>query len=372
MKIARDRDIVSGNDDLEPIFSIKNFPVFQGCVDSDQVDDIVSDLNFYISRSSGMVQLNPLLPLDVIYQGEHSPGSVGKVWHDHHRCFAEFINKYRPNKVFEIGGSHGLLSENYYNLDPGIDWTIIEPAPAPVVKLRAKLIKGFFNDCTNIDQNTDMIVHSHVLEHIYDPQEFFNNLSRLPKNTLMCFSIPNLYSNLQDKHTNALNFEHTYLCSEEYVEYWLSQSDYQVLEKIYHDQHSIFYAAVKNQDVCKLDMPNLYDKNKKLLDDFTTHYDKEISIINDMVQNWDGDVYLFGAHIFSQFLIARGLKIEKIKCILDNSKSKQGLRLYGTNFLISSPRVIEDNSLIILRAGSYTQEIKKDILTNINPTATFI
>ena len=139
MKIARDRDIVSGNDDLEPIFSIKNFPVFQGCVDSDQVDDIVSDLNFYISRSSGMVQLNPLLPLDVIYQGEHSPGSVGRVWQDHHRCFAEFINKYKPNKVFEIGGSHGLLSENYYNLDPGIDWTIIEPAPAPVVKLKAKL-----------------------------------------------------------------------------------------------------------------------------------------------------------------------------------------------------------------------------------------
>jgi len=371
-KIARDCDIVSGNADLEPIFSIKNFPVFQGCVDSNRVDDLLSDLDFYISPTSGMVQLNPLLPIDVIYQGEHNPGSVGQVWHRHHRCFAEFINKYWPKKIFEIGGSHGLLSENYYTLDPNCDWTIIEPAPAPVVELRAKLITGFFDDSTCIDQNTDMVVHSHVLEHMYNPQEFFNNLSRMPHETLMCFSIPNLNSNLLDKHTNALSFEHTYLCVEEYVEYWLAQSDYQMLEKIYHDQHSIFYAAIKKQHVTKLEMPTLYNKNKKLLDDFTAYYDKEISDINRVVQNWNGCVYLFGAHIFSQFLIAQGLKIEKIKCILDNSVLKQGLRLYGTNFSVASPKEIEDNSLVILRTGSYTEEIKKDILTNINPTTTFI
>ncbi|EAI1830685.1 SAM-dependent methyltransferase, partial [Campylobacter jejuni] len=79
-------------------------------------------------------------------------------------------------------------------------------------------------------------------------------------------------------------------------------------------------------------------------------------------------VYLFGAHLFGQYLIFQGLNTEKIINILDNNPSKQEKRLYGTKFIVKSPKILkdQDDSLVILNAGVYNDEIEKDILENIN------
>ncbi|ECL3285014.1 SAM-dependent methyltransferase, partial [Campylobacter jejuni] len=77
---------------------------------------------------------------------------------------------------------------------------------------------------------------------------------------------------------------------------------------------------------------------------------------------------LFGAHLFGQYLIFQGLNTEKIINILDNNLIKQEKRLYGTKFIVKSPKILkdQDNSLVILNAGVYNDEIEKDILENIN------
>ncbi|EIX7285716.1 SAM-dependent methyltransferase, partial [Campylobacter jejuni] len=67
-------------------------------------------------------------------------------------------------------------------------------------------------------------------------------------------------------------------------------------------------------------------------------------------------------------LIFQGLNTEKIINILDNNPSKQEKRLYGTKFIVKSPKILkdQDDSLVILNAGVYNDEIEKDILENIN------
>ncbi|EOI2823882.1 SAM-dependent methyltransferase, partial [Campylobacter jejuni] len=69
-----------------------------------------------------------------------------------------------------------------------------------------------------------------------------------------------------------------------------------------------------------------------------------------------------------QYLIFQGLNTEKIINILDNNLIKQEKRLYGTKFIVKSPKILkdQDNSLVILNAGVYNDEIEKDILENIN------
>ncbi|EFB5684276.1 SAM-dependent methyltransferase, partial [Campylobacter jejuni] len=64
----------------------------------------------------------------------------------------------------------------------------------------------------------------------------------------------------------------------------------------------------------------------------------------------------------------QGLNTEKIINILDNNPSKQEKRLYGTKFIVKSPKILkdQDDSLVILNAGVYNDEIEKDILENIN------
>ncbi len=60
--INRNNDVILNNDDLEKLYTFKDFPVFMGCVETDIKDDIKADMSWSISKKSGAVQLNPLLP----------------------------------------------------------------------------------------------------------------------------------------------------------------------------------------------------------------------------------------------------------------------------------------------------------------------
>jgi hypothetical protein len=100
-----------------------------GCTDQDSSEDVLADMSWKISSESGMIQLNPLLPLEVIYSEEHGSGTTGAAWNEHHQSFAEFINKYAPKEVLEIGGLHGILAQKVLALNSNINWTIIEPNP---------------------------------------------------------------------------------------------------------------------------------------------------------------------------------------------------------------------------------------------------
>ena len=72
--------------------------------------------------------------------------------------------------------------------------------------------------------------------------------------------------------------------------------------------------------------PTIYEKNRKVFLDFVNYYRDEVDELNRKIDSFDGEIYLFGAHIFSQFLIFNGLNTDRIKLILDNSDIKQGNR----------------------------------------------
>jgi hypothetical protein len=347
-----------------------------GCVDQKSSKDLTADMSWYISTNSGMIQLNPVLPLDIVYQTEHNPGTTGAGWLDHHNALAKFISKYDPKNVFEIGGSHGILSECYRKIDSSTSWTIIEPNPIPVEGLTATVIKGFYNENTVVPNNTDMLVHSHVLEHFYNPAKFFEAASLMPRGSHMCFSVPALRKHLGQQFTNTLNFEHTYLCTEEFIEWWLECYGFNVVETVYYQEdHSIFYAAVRADRAVKMqDYPNSYRDNLTMFEEYLHYHQKLVADMNRKIAQAPGPVYLFGAHVFSQFLLSFGLDNTRIESILDNSKAKQGKRLYGTNLKVFSPGILKnvDTPTIILRTGVFDAEIKKDILENINPNAIFL
>ena len=96
--------------------------------------------------------------------------------------------------------------------------------------------------------------------------------------------------------------------------------------------------------------------------------------INKVISKAEIPVYLFGAHVFSQYLISFGLDTSNIVYLLDNDIRKEGKRLYGTSLTSKSPKILKDipNALVILRVGVYNEEVKKDILANINPNIIFI
>jgi 2-polyprenyl-3-methyl-5-hydroxy-6-metoxy-1,4-benzoquinol methylase len=376
-KIQRNKDVINGCEDLEYLHKYDSFPIFMGCMDQSREEDILVDMQWEISKGSGIIQLNPLLPLDILYPESHGSGNVGEGWTEHHKKFAKFIQQQAPNSVLEIGGAHGILSREYKKENP-IDWTILEPNPSPLEGVDAVFVKGFFDDKFTFDGEIDTVIHSHVFEHVYYPNEFISHISNfLKEDQKLIFSLPNMEEMLKRKYTNCINFEHTIFLTEPYIDYLLSKHGFkQVAKKYFKDDHSIFYAYVKDSKMETIELPSgLYEYNKKLYLDYIYFHKKLINNLNKKIEKIDASqpIYLFGAHVFSQYLIKFGLNTVRILCLLDNDKNKQGRRLYGTDLIVKSPKVLEniDNPIVILRAGVFNQEISSDIMKNINSNTTF-
>ena len=108
--------------------------------------------------------------------------------------------------------------------------------------------------------------------------------------------------------------------------------------------------------------------------DYINYHKNLVSEINEKIRNTNSSIFLFGGHIFSQYLIGFGLDTSKIICILDNSSLKQGKRLYGSNLKVESPKILakHEKPIVILKAGLHNNEIIEDIHNNINPHTLFL
>lgn len=374
--IERNNCILTGLCDLEYLYTFKEFPFFMGCTEDGAINDVKPDMIWNISRNTGIIQLKNLIPLDLLYKKSHGAGVVGKLWSDHHFNFSKFILNFEMNNVLEIGGGHNKLSNNVLEVRNNIDWTIIDPnVDVKNISNKINVIDDFFDDTFSSDKDFDTIIFSHLIEHIYDPNVFIGTLLRIIKNgTHLLFSVPNMKEMLKNKYTNCLNFEHTLFLTEPYIEYLFDKYGFKLLLKEeFMEDHSFFYAYEFDENHVKtIELDNYYEENKKIFFEYVNHYHRFVKEINDNIEksNYD-EIYLFGAHIFSQYLISFGLNTNNVLFIIDNDINKQGKRLYGTDLYVKSPKILIDkkNTLVILCAGFYNDEIKKDILSinkNIN------
>jgi len=192
----------------------------------------------------------------------------------------------------------------------------------------------------------------------------------------LVFSLPNMQAMLERKYTNCINFEHSIFLTEPYVEYLLAKHGFKILAKEYFmDDHSIFYSAIRDTRVMHTSLPRgLYETNKKLYLAYVDFHTALIADLNQRMEQTAQPIYLFGAHVFAQYLLEMGLNTDKIVCILDNDPKKQGRRLYGTKLNVASPQILVEikDPIVILKAGVYNEEIKAAIVNKINRETVFL
>ncbi|MYL84663.1 methyltransferase domain-containing protein [Desulfovibrio aerotolerans] len=361
--------------DLEDLYVLKNFPIHMGCTTDPPESDIRSDMAWSIGKSSGLIQLKYLIPIDVLYAKAHGSGCVGALWLEHHKAFARFISSFSPQEVLEIGGAHGVLAREYNKINT-TQWTILEPNPTPTDGTPARYLAGFFDNNFQCDFPVGAVVHSHVFEHMYEPDKFIKQISDfLLTGKYMFFSVPNMEEMIKRSYVNCINFEHTMLLTEAHIEHLLSKHHLKVLSKEYFkDDHSIFYSTTRDHSAdLKMLTIGLYKANKKNYNEYIKTQIAVTNRLNSRLMLHSGPVFLFGAHIFSQYLIAFGLDESKISCILDNDNNKQEKRLYGTKLQVASPMILGglDAPVVILKAGVYNDEIRTDIINEINASTIF-
>jgi SAM-dependent methyltransferase len=375
--IKRAKSCVTGNLDLEPLYNFKKFPVFMGCTESPVESDLFADMEWFIDPLSGFIQLTNLIPLEILYKEPHMD-ATGDTWSRYNRKLSDFILKHYTGDILEIGGGSGKLANTILKDEEKIHkYIVVEPNPLFEENERLKVVKDFFTDEIQIDESSvGTVVLSQVLEHIYEPRDFLKQIYHfLPLNGKFVFGYPNLEYMFVNKFANAINFEHSFLLTDYFLDFLLKDVGFEIDVKEMFENHSIFYSVRKvNRIHSQIPLNNKYGHYKKHFNDFIDYYRNLVSELNMKISKSKDPVFLFGGHVFSQYLLAFGLNQEKIVAVLDNSSLKQGKRLYGTSLRVESPKILKSyiSPAVILKAGLYNDEIINDIHQNINSNVIFL
>ena len=133
-----------------------------------------------------------------------------------------------------------------------------------MIKLNKFFNKKVFKK-NNLDK-IDLVLHSHLFEHIFNPDNFLNTLYQSMKmRGYHIFSIPNMYRLVKAGMPNAVFFEHPYYYDEKITEILLKRNGFKIKKKFYFGkQHSIFFITQKVDKKINIKYNN-YKKNLQKL-----------------------------------------------------------------------------------------------------------
>jgi len=128
-------------------------------------------------------------------------------------------------------------------------------------------------------------------------------------------------------------------------------TDYKNHSTIYHTKKT--KTRTKTDQINNIKIPDYSHLFFSLMDEYHIFIERCNLIIE---QNKNKKVYIFGASYNTQTLLFFGLN-QNINGILDNCKEKENKYFYGTNLQIFGPEVLNDDSVVILKNGYYSNEI---------------
>lgn len=351
--------------DLIFVQVFRNFPVYMGVTDKTE-QELFSDMEFCSCDNCGCVQLKNLIEPSVLYNRPHNP-AIGKTWETHNRCLSDYVisNTVDSSKILDVGGANMKIGnlvcesskvQSYTVCDMSVGSYTLEP------NKKIRTIKGYV-EYLSTEEKYDAIVLSHTLEHFYEPVAVMKKLNELLSDGGSVFiSIPNIEAQLEDGFLNALNFEHTYYLSHEYMKLLASICGFDVVHTENFSKYNSFYRLQKKQ--IGFVFPSDTTRSRLVYQQHIQKLLKDVAEINFKI---DGkQVYCFGAHVFTQMMIAAGLNTSAIKGLLDNDTGKIGKFLYGYDLPVLNPSIIKEESepIVLLRVAQYKQEIQEGLLAH--------
>ena len=354
---------------LEHVYIFSDFPVYMGVNKSDEEVDTV-DMVWVACEHCGCIQLQQLIEPTILYKKHHNL-AIGETWRRHHEQLASLIlDNITGTNILEVGGANLKLANILCRKNKDIEYQVLDLSAGKYDSLpcsdKITLVKKAFEDYLPTAK-FNAILHSHTLEHAYHPLDFMKHArSMLTEEGVMVMSVPDIREQLLDGHTNALNFEHTFFTSEEYIKILILRSGFEIVEKIAFSKYNKFYVCRKsNREMTNINHSHP-EEAKDIFLDFVRAMKEDVNKINSTLEN--SQFYSFGAHIFNQYMISIGLNTDNLIAILDNDDNKVNGFLSGTKILVKKPFCLEviENPIVVLRAAQYTEEIRAQ-LKKINP-----
>jgi 2-polyprenyl-3-methyl-5-hydroxy-6-metoxy-1,4-benzoquinol methylase len=333
-----------------------------------------SDMNWGFCNSCGCVQLLELIDPDKLYKVSHNP-SIGATWVKHNEEFSNVIKSYKIETVIDIGGANLKLANIISSLPGNQKYNVVDYSSKAYkcteISDKINLVRCSIENY-QMNNLANGIVMSHTFEHIYDPVSLLKNVRNyLNDDGRIFLSVPNIKQQLKDGFLNAMSFEHTFFIDHQYIEFIANNAGYELERRVDFSSHNSFYVFKKG--ITKPCVHSSPTESRHVFETFVENLKNEVASINSKMLTNDEEYYIFGAHMFAQYLINFGLNCDRIVGIVDNDAGKIGNYLYGTSFKVIHPDELnkKEKVSIIVRAAQYTAEIVSQ-LKMINPSITIM
>jgi len=346
-------------------------PTYIGTEIASSNHDTFHPMEWGCRESDGLFGVTSHPSLDTIYLKNHND-LVGETWRDHNDEFSNFVYKNMVGDVLEIGSGNGVLSKTVFNKAKGnLAWHSIEPNPLSE-NISGFHIDGWFPHDVPETLKFNTIVNSHVVEHQPSPIDFVSaKAGMLSDGGRLIMSWPNMRSMATSLDLNFLMFEHlTYLPEEELIAI-CEHMGFVLVDKRHFGDHSIFVAFELVRDQTNDSYESLVSEEEfaGIANEYLIYLDSFSKEANSFFKETPNENFIFGAHVFAQYLIFNGLDTNNIRAILDNNKSKVGQRLYGTELSVMSPEELSTSIPvdILLPMGSYEDEVLSQLKDMLAP-----
>lgn len=330
---------------MSVIATFNRFPV-SVCT---QVGDISTEetlLKFdIITQENNLVKFVPYVDPKEIYLEQHN-SSIGKTWAEHNESFSSVIKKYEHENIVEIGGGSGNIFSKFDNFKT---WKVVDLNPTEIYDhVNVKKIRQPYD--SKYIESGDVVISSHVVEHMFYIENFFHDLQkRSPK--FHIFSIPNMKQYAMSKYSATIMQEHPTYLPESVMDVLLKRTGWDILEKVYFKNHSIFYVTTPSNILSDEVIP---DESRDIIE--------LISYLQGRVDSVKHEkFYVFGAHLTYYYILNMGISEEQIIAVVDNDWKKCGRRMYGYNTRTIHSSELTPGSKVFLEMGPYNDEIRENL-----------
>ena len=325
---------------------LEKYPLKFSPTEEDHEKDEYCDFKYGSCVGCGSLQLMTLVPQHILYDTSHNGTSHSPLWVSHHKEFSRFIEISPTSNVIEVGGAVTISIQNNYKILDFVD------------NGHPNFIKG---NCEDYDFSyTDVIIMSHVFEHLYEPLKFVKNCKKFGVRSIF-LSLPMMRA---DANVICIHNEHTYFADKSDIISLFETNNY-ILNKTNNFQdHSIFFNFILDLTAVPYHRMITPGRENIILEKFEERRIRleDVTVTND-------NTYIMPAGHFGQ-MVYYYLKGRKPAGFIDNDLSKQNKRVYGTPLIARSINELNPET-VLLYAGSYSEEIRVQI-NRVHPACNVI
>lgn len=346
------------------------------------------NLGFRVCQKCGLIIQSPCISrfkmnyyykkiVDYTYSG--NMGMPDKIKIDEVKKQKKLVSKFikKDSKILQIGSSDGYTLSEFKtknNHTTGIEPSISSCKFAKKNYNIDTIIRGTFENSYKKIKIYDLIILTHVLEHIYNPCKMLKILNtKLDKNGFILLEVPYLTS---QKYLpfGYFTFEHLNYFDEHSIKKLILKSGYELVGKIYIDLNHKLYPIQrmlikKSSKILvtskKQNNIGIAKKNSGIIKSFEKKekkiFNKMLKKINKITNNKKFSVW--GAGIHSSFLLFYNPKlIYKINFFVDSDKKKWNKNFFGKKILPPKFFLKKNKEEFLVTSTISEQQINKFLL----------